>query len=98
MQAQSDKVAQRARRRAVQASIRSFQDWIVQESSLGAVHRSLRVVPQAADELVVDGVRLFHPVDIVDAKVKQYQTLWAPDKYDPQELEEVFSIAREAAR
>eukprot|EP00959_Pyramimonas_sp_CCMP1952_P159213 3329876-Pyramimonas_sp.AAC.1 len=98
MRIQAGKVAQRARRRAVQDSLRSFQGWIVQEGSLGAVRRCLRSVPYAADEYVDQGKLLFHPKDVVDVKVEQFQSLWASEACDPGSLEAVFNIVREAAK
>eukprot|EP00959_Pyramimonas_sp_CCMP1952_P368322 7715357-Pyramimonas_sp.AAC.1 len=78
---QAGKVAQRARRRAVQASLRSFQDWIVQESSMGAVHRCLRSAPYAADEYVDQVFNIVREA----AKVQQFVPL------EPQQIRKAAS-------
>eukprot|EP00959_Pyramimonas_sp_CCMP1952_P413997 8673945-Pyramimonas_sp.AAC.1 len=53
-----------------------FQDWIVEESSLGVIRKSLGEVPQASEELSVNGTRMFTPKDLIDAKVKGWHKLW----------------------
>eukprot|EP00959_Pyramimonas_sp_CCMP1952_P384074 8049296-Pyramimonas_sp.AAC.1 len=74
------------------------QDWIVEESSLGVIHKSLREVPQAPEELFANGTRMFNPKDLIDEKVKGWHKLWRAGDSDAQELDALLHQVREATQ
>eukprot|EP00959_Pyramimonas_sp_CCMP1952_P245436 5129864-Pyramimonas_sp.AAC.1 len=66
-------------------------DFVEDKESLGRLHKSLNPPPQPADEMEHEGVTLYHPKDLIDAKARHWHRLWAPTTLVEDEVFEAFA-------
>eukprot|EP00959_Pyramimonas_sp_CCMP1952_P120255 2514580-Pyramimonas_sp.AAC.1 len=55
MQAIAERACKRARGRALHRSLDEFRPWVVSETALPVLHRSVKGSPQPAEELALQG-------------------------------------------